>query len=443
MPTVELPITLVATRPRMQPYIGWTTNPPGTDADDAVRTFNDGLKLRAYIAGISELTLGSKFGHLKWTLEDNGILLPTWITISSVSFWSIYSADPSSNNPFLAAAVSEPQVVLLSDDPDGEDLVYTLTESVGGEQGKTFATDPRTSAAWTRWNLMRLEFLIRKGYADAAAADNGKSWYLDRFYVRVNYTAVAAPDGFETVLARGWGPLSGWDWSQYWHVDDDGTLLGPGPGGTIEDCECCMATRLAISNMALAHIGVSRLLTAIDEDSREAAIIEAFWETDLAYALRAFPWPFATRYATLTLHDGDSDDPVNEDWVYAYRYPTDCLFARRLVVDGTGRQFDPAPPPFREGNDSTVGKLIYSDQEDAILEYTSGASGIECHGDAVFQMALSWLTASHLAPALARNGLTAEKCVRMFEYTLERAKGLAANEQQQGPDGDAEWIRNR
>src|SRR5690606_25121463 len=102
----------------------------------------------------------------------------------------------------------------------------------------------------------------------------------------------------------------------------------------------------SIVNRALARIGSSKQIANVEtENSREAISARLVFDDERDYVLRDFPWPFATAYRTLAL----VSEAPNGDWGYAYRYPSDCLYVRR-IVGALGRR-DPDPPPFRVGVD--------------------------------------------------------------------------------------------
>lgn len=249
----------------------------------------------------------------------------------------------------------------------------------------------------------------------------------------------------------------------------------------------------SIFNLALLKIGVSNGIQSVSDQTREAFTASLVYDHNLRAALRSFPWPFATKYATLAQTQGpvDTDSSIqawsstqtyavgdvvtsggttyyciltntnqappnttywsttattcaNGDWLYAYRYPIDCLFARRIVppnANGYGRRFNPNPPPFRIGRDVN-GLLVYSQQADAVLEYTV----IDCDhlwADDLFIEALSWLYAHQAAPSLARNGLTAAACYQMFLDTVGHAEAVASREGQPERPGESEWTLAR
>lgn len=221
-------------------------------------------------------------------------------------------------------------------------------------------------------------------------------------------------------------------------------------------CECCVSTRLQITNQALAKLGQTRFITDLDEATAEGYTAAQLWDLALRASLRHWDWPFATKYAGgadaidgyMNLVDGSESDPVVADeWVYAYRYPIDCLKARRLVTEGgAGRGFDPAPQEFRVGrtwNGVNDVPLIYCNVEDAVLEYTALVECSEDFFDALFEDALSWRLAGLMAPGLTRTAKTAAECMGMFMSILDMAKAVAAQEGQQPAHGHASWTRAR
>lgn len=226
-------------------------------------------------------------------------------------------------------------------------------------------------------------------------------------------------------------------------------------------CECCDMTKLGIINEALYKIGETQSVESLEESSRQAVLGSTLYDKALREQLRHHPWPFATKYADtadaeaagdpMELVLGSADEPVNGDWIYAYRYPSDCIFARRILppgASGNGRQFDENPVPFRVGRTTQFGAdddylLIFTNQEDAVLEYTALIECREDFFDALFEDALSWRLASKLAPGLTRNKRTADECWRMYILAVDTAAAVAQREGQLEPEGDARWINGR
>lgn len=196
-----------------------------------------------------------------------------------------------------------------------------------------------------------------------------------------------------------------------------------------------MPTKIGIWNNALAHIGVKSFVQVEDEKSAEAGVLRVVWDSALEYVLGDHPWPFATAYATLGLVEQNP----NTDWLFSYRYPTGCVHARRIVA-GDGRN-STKPPPFRIGQDD-AGRLIYTDQDSAVLEYTKLVTSCD-HFDPKFAEALEWYLASRIATPLSRIEGMAAKAEKMYEIMMVRAAAKSRNESQQDDAPDAEWVRER
>lgn len=259
-------------------------------------------------------------------------------------------------------------------------------------------------------------------------------------------------------------------------------------------------TTVELVNLALLKLGHSKGITTLDDASREAWTAEQVFDHMLRATLRHFPWAFATKYLELSLargpfwqtdpdeltrvqawsgsasylqgdvvreggvnyyciadhtnqqppnasywstsQDDAPDQAVMNEWQYAYRWPTDCLFVRRLVnPSGVGRAFDPQPPRFRIGRDAN-GLLIYTNESAANAEYTV----IDCDhlwADDLYIDAFTWRLASYLAPSLARDKDVAKLCYAMYLTTLEQAAAVGSREGQQDDEGDAAWVRAR
>jgi hypothetical protein len=191
---------------------------------------------------------------------------------------------------------------------------------------------------------------------------------------------------------------------------------GPGGGGAIG----CAAASTIVCNIALSRLGVNRQLTDVTTDTTiEATLARLHYAADGDTVLAAFPWEFARRYVALAVVDGTLSDPVNPDWTFSYRRPTDCVFERRIVGD-RGTAINPTPPPFALSGD-TDGELILTNVDAAVLEYTARPVCPASAGDPLFIEAFAWKLAASLAPALTRIPNKAEECLQAFQTTVARA----------------------
>lgn len=195
-----------------------------------------------------------------------------------------------------------------------------------------------------------------------------------------------------------------------------------------------MASRVQIYNMALGRAGVTREVSSHDEDSVEAITCRRYYESVRDTALRDFAWPFARRYHTLELV---AEDPSDE-WGYSYRYPTNCIKALYLV---TGIRNSATPPPWELGHDDQ-GRLIYTDEADAVLRYIARITNDELFDESHVD-ALAWGLAAEIAIALGRSDDEYKRAVNQYLYRKGKAQSGAANEGQRDEDPDPEAVRAR
>lgn len=266
------------------------------------------------------------------------------------------------------------------------------------------------------------------------------------------------------------------------------------------------ATKTAIAQMALGHLGIADIITDVDTDQTAVSRgIRTYYGIALRQLLEAQPWAFATRFydflaepgtgtvtitgtntATFTasqdgtLNVGDTitigtteyaigtrtsgliwatsganvsgqaftiakavtDDPT-EEWQFAYRIPSKIVLPRRLV-DGNRTPIRSNRPSFRIGSDAT-GKLLYTDWDDpVVLEYTEEVTDVTQYPER-FVFALSALLAFLTAPLLTQgdpNGL-GNRAFQVFRAALEDAAATDANQNVPDDDPEAELTQFR
>ena len=247
-----------------------------------------------------------------------------------------------------------------------------------------------------------------------------------------------------------------------------------GAAATIDTSAAAIAANIAVVNRGLLRIGAQSIQNLTTDQGREATAVRAVFEDELLSTLMDFSWAFATAYADpLVLVGGTAQTPVNKDWQYSYRAPADLVRCRRIINPAAGRRYDPNPPAFRMGRDAT-GVLIFTNELTPAIEYTARLDGAVYRSDALFRDAFAWRLAAALAPSLsnpdpekveqlgrgtedplARRTATpkatkqqlrqavARQAFQMYEHVLDIAKAADANEQQQEPEGQADWITGR
>lgn len=202
-----------------------------------------------------------------------------------------------------------------------------------------------------------------------------------------------------------------------------------------------MASKAEIVNRAASRVGVSQLVQDVDSETTPLANqAKLHYEPTLQRLLRAYDWPFATRCLALALV---SEAPTL-DWAFAYRYPADCLKARRLVT-GMRPAARALPPPAWQIASDASGRLIFTDQPEAVLEYTRRVDD-PVQLDPLFAEAFRLALALEFGPALAKGTFGAslrQQIEREFDLAWSAAQAAAANEEQTDPAPESEFIRAR
>jgi hypothetical protein len=204
-----------------------------------------------------------------------------------------------------------------------------------------------------------------------------------------------------------------------------------------------MASEVEIVNLALSHLGISKEIADLDtEKSDEARAGRRFYDICRDSTLRDFPWPFATKFLALGLISDELEDSVEDEWDFSYRYPTDCAKIIR-IRSGMADDTRQSRVTYKIAQDAT-GRLIYTNEEDASLEYTRLEDNPE-RFTSDFVMALSFRIASMMAPRLTAGDpyKLATRAYQMYTIELERAKATAINEGQVSEDVESEFIRGR
>ena len=125
-----------------------------------------------------------------------------------------------------------------------------------------------------------------------------------------------------------------------------------------------MYSKAKIFNLALGVLLLQRQIVNPDTDqSNEAKVLLSHWDTALWSALEDMDLDSTSTQVDLSLV---ATDP-NGLWVYAYKYPNNCAFFRRLQssIETDNRSTHiPKRTGIYEGQ-----KVIFTNQENAIAEY--------------------------------------------------------------------------
>lgn len=181
-----------------------------------------------------------------------------------------------------------------------------------------------------------------------------------------------------------------------------------------------MTSVVQICNMALMRIGCGINIASLTEGSTEANACALFYEHCRDFALRDYPWPFASRRVALGLLTGDAAT----NWAFKYAYPSDCLQAREIV--GAYNPRNDEKIPFEVANEGTS-RVIYTNQEDAELLYTVRVEDTNLF-DPIFVSALASLLASELVMPLSMNPTLAVNARNSYIQVSSAAAARAFNE---------------
>lgn len=196
------------------------------------------------------------------------------------------------------------------------------------------------------------------------------------------------------------------------------------------------ASVISICNMALARIGVSSFISALNEPSNEARACNLFYEQMRDYALRDFSWNFANKRVALA----DAGTPPT-NWAFKYGYPSDCLKARAIVVPGMAVPRNDQRIPYELGYDNGQ-RVIYTNQEQAELQYTVRVEDPIVF-DPMFASALAYLLASEIAMPLSVQPAIAKQARDAYALVSSSAAASSLSEGTEAPAPDSEFISIR
>jgi hypothetical protein len=192
-----------------------------------------------------------------------------------------------------------------------------------------------------------------------------------------------------------------------------------------------MASVVDVCNLALSHIGKYHI-ASLQDARKEALECRTLYPRARNSTLRDFDWNFARKRIILAqLVD------TFAGWDYAYQYPTDCLRALQIFNTASDSAVDQIP--FEIGvNEGLSGRVILTDQEEAILIYTAAVEDPNVFDD-VFIDALSYRLAADLALPLRGDPQVQQAMLNIYGSLLGRAQATNANERHKTPD-DANYF---
>lgn len=184
-----------------------------------------------------------------------------------------------------------------------------------------------------------------------------------------------------------------------------------------------MFSKVQISNMALVHLGSTRLINDLDEDSMEAQKCKAFIDVAIAMIFKQSRPEWARTIKTLAFVESDETALLP----YLYLKPTDCA---DLISIGYGGNVYMAPQNIRWNYlESDQGTLIATNIKEARAEYINIITNTAMY-PVDFVTALSYLLGYFIGPGLMsgdRLGV-ADSLFSKYRMFLSQAAASSKNE---------------
>jgi hypothetical protein len=223
-----------------------------------------------------------------------------------------------------------------------------------------------------------------------------------------------------------------------------------------------MKTRVDICNEALHRIGHYQPIDALDKLDPKSTAEEycaAFFETARRETLRLIPWNFAAKRRALSLmatylpHEkpkprkpdeaikGYPDDTwyFGRDWRFAYQYPADCLYMRRILPPRPVRDMD--DPRFTVGHYEGE-TVILTDVTDAGAVYTMDLDDTGRFSPEAASL-LAWRLAMRLVRPLGRSNDLLSSVMELYSNDLAEAQAVNGNEDNSEQERMPDWLEAR
>lgn len=234
-------------------------------------------------------------------------------------------------------------------------------------------------------------------------------------------------------------------------------------------------SQVTTCNLALLSIGARAQVSSISpsDGSTAADACATLFTFVFEQLARTAQWGCLKKQATATLLQAAQATPENptgtslpipqEPWLYAYLYPSDCLYLRDVLCPALPSQtgsipqttiangITPAIPgdgqiPFEIGyttdsNNNPI-QVILTNQEQAVINYTVNQPNPQSW-DSLLTSAFVASLAVYLAPALNLNTPLMQSCMQTAERIIQQARAQDGNENPITQDHFPDWLRAR
>lgn len=183
-----------------------------------------------------------------------------------------------------------------------------------------------------------------------------------------------------------------------------------------------MSTDVEIASRALLLLGAPEI-TALGDGSTESNVANAFFLPTLDYLLGLHPWNFAFSVAELVedvppteTSPGPYDEPIYEDWPYAYDRPASVIRILKVTAEGKDVRWE------------EKGLTHIAADEPPVLELTYIARPTIADLPAFFLQPFEDLLASRMAVPITQKGSLAEVYRKAFKDSFARSRNVDATQ---------------
>lgn len=202
-----------------------------------------------------------------------------------------------------------------------------------------------------------------------------------------------------------------------------------------------MYTKAQIYNLALGALLLSRqVVDPATENSNEVIVLNTHWETAFFSTLQDLDLDSTSTLITLELIE---ENPISL-WEYAYKYPTDCAFFRRLYSEcHKDNRASHIPKRIASHNGD---KVIFTNEPSAVAEYISKTIDIS-DLTAPTAMAVAYRLAFLAAPLNVGKGAKTLRESIQNNYILSKSEAQELDRRENmnfyDPEVDSEFVYAR
>lgn len=180
-----------------------------------------------------------------------------------------------------------------------------------------------------------------------------------------------------------------------------------------------MASKIEITNIALIHLGAN-LISSFEEDSVEATLANAVWNTTRTSLLRDHPWNFAIKDIEVPQL---TEKPL-ANFNYKYQLPSDCL--RLLEV-------------YETNSYKLMGREIHSNNSSCKVKYVRDVTDTTIW-DAAFVDLMAAKLAFELAYPLTKSNSLMQQMGEIYGLKVQKARFIDSTEDIPSPFGSTSSL---